>query len=76
VTFPLAPDLAAHIEFARHDHQIHYHARGYVRSAANSRGRCEWRWASDGCVILCWHYDLPGYGLCPHHAAMPLAGAV
>lgn len=76
MTFPAIPDLAAHTEAARHDRQMHYHAAGYVRPADQSRGRCEWRWEGYGVVILCWAPDLPGYGACVHHVAMPLSGAV
>lgn len=58
-----------HLEEARHDHQMHHHPHGYVRSERDSRGRCGWRWDSDGCVIYCWAYDLPGTGRCAHHLA-------
>jgi hypothetical protein len=73
VTFPpLVPDVAAHTEAARHDHGLRCHAGGYVRSPEDSRGRCSWTWRWEDTTLMCWHYDLPGHGACPHHLALAL----
>lgn len=68
--FPAVPELPAHIEWASHDHHLHVHPYGYVRTEPDSRGRCTWRWESDGIVIACWAYDMPPTQLCCHHAAL------
>jgi hypothetical protein len=62
-------DIDAHTEFARHDHNLRYHASDYVRPADQSQGRCTWRHHWEDSTILCWSYDVPGTGACPHHLA-------